>query len=233
MSHSAAVQGLLKELRGLMVRHIVEIVDGVGSRYETVNALATKYGWCKDKRALITPEMIVYTWRRITCCQAGFHPLKNAAVESALVDVNPSIFESVQHTREFRNALNLHPTTSPDLLICAAHLLQNSMRWVLEESLKRNVKCREGRAKHRQIDKAVLKSADIQLPQTSPKIQDSIRGIDTGILAIMKTVRTQCETRASKDFPVDTSDYFMVVDHITKRLLPLITRLEASITAPA
>lgn len=65
----------------------------------------------------------------------------------------------------------------------------------------------------------------------STKIRASMLGINKGILPLLKAMRVQCEQKAAKEFPVDTTDYFTVVDHITKRLLPLITRLEAEIAA--
>lgn len=71
----------------------------------------------------------------------------------------------------------------------------------------------------------------IELSRRSPKIQDSLSKIDEAILPRLKLMRAQCEQQAAKEFPVDTSDYFTVVDHITKRLLPLITRLEAEVVA--
>jgi len=69
----------------------------------------------------------------------------------------------------------------------------------------------------------------VELSRRSPKIQDSLADIDKAILPRLKLMRAQCEKQAAKEFPVDTPDYFTVVDHITKRLLPLITRLEAEI----
>jgi hypothetical protein len=208
-----------------MAENADKIACSSAPRIITVRQLAIDNGWAEDLVKMIESHKASVIWDRLTGKGGSFCPLGIPGLVDVLRSVDSSIFKSAEGTLKFCIDNGLCKHTSSTALMAAAKLIQASLHSVYES-----------RETHVKSDNALQEQPKSRgcipgISHSSPKIQDSLAKIDEAILPRLKLMRAQCEQQAAKEFPVDTPDYFTVVDHITRRLLPLITRLEAEIVA--
>lgn len=226
------MKNIREHLRWLIVNN-AEKVASAQNRTETLRQLVRAEKWGTDGvLQKITCDTVCSVWDSFLCRNGGFHPLKHPDVARDIVDVDPNTFAQPKEKYKFCRKYGLRKDTSSANLMVAAKILR-SHRSLYENTLDQSKRHDAARGAKRELKRgtACESSVRLQSQRSSPKIQDSLAKIDEAILPRLKLMRAQCEQQAAKEFPVDTPDYFTVVDHITKRLLPMITRLEAEVVA--
>jgi hypothetical protein len=215
----------IEDLRWLIAENADKIAGSSTPRINAIRQLAIDNGWAEDLVKMIESHKASVIWDRLTGKDGAFCPLDTPGLVDVFRSVDPSIFKSPEKTIKFCIDNGLRKNTSPTAFIAAAKLIQASLHFVYSPRVASVTRDKTPQGQYK--SQGVVPD----LSRWSPKIQDSLTKIDKGILPILKSMRAQCEQQAAKEFPVDTPDYFTVVDHITKRLLPMITRLEAEIVA--